>query len=299
MVTSPRTPPDVPWTTRRVLTWTQEELVRRKVDSPRLDAEVLLAAALGVSRLQLYLDMDKPLRPDELTAFRAMVRRRSAREPVSHILGRREFWGRPFVVTPDVLCPRPETEGIVEDALAHAKRRTGTPPCILDVGTGTGCLAVTLALELLGAVVTAVDISPAALEVARRNAQALGATVTFLLGDMAGPLAADASFDIVVSNPPYLTAAEWGEAPPEVRNHEPKVALVGADADGLGHHRALASSVWPRVGASGVLWAELGAGQGVAGVRLWESAVGGAGKVDLLKDLAGRDRVVRVTRLSA
>jgi release factor glutamine methyltransferase len=295
---SRRTPPQAPWTTRRVLAWTQEELERRKVDSPRLDAEVLLAEALGVTRLQLYLDMDKPLRPDELTTFKAMVRRRAAREPVSLILGRREFWGRPFTVTADVLCPRPETEGMVEDVLLHLKRRPGGTPAILDVGTGSGCLAVTLALELPGSAVTAVDISAPALETARRNAQALGAGVTFLLGDMAAPLPPGAVFDVVVSNPPYLTEGEWAEAPPEVRLHEPRVALVGADQDGLGHHRALAAGVWPRVGPGGVLWAELGAEQGVAAVRLWEVAVGASGRVALLKDLAGKDRVVRVARLS-
>lgn len=280
-----------PWTIRRVLAWTVEEFGRRKVDNPRLDADLLLAHALGVKRLHIYMDLDKPLRPEELTSFKALVRRRAAREPVSHILGRREFWGRPFQVTGDTLAPRPETEFIVQEVLGRWKGRPA--PSVVDVGTGTGCLAITLALELAGADVKGVDISPAALAVARGNGAALGAAVQWLESDMDAALAADARFDVVVSNPPYLTRAEWDAAPPEVRNHEPVLALVGADDDGLGHHRALARRFWPRVKPGGGLWAELGAGQGATALALWQAAAPGT-DVAVLRDLAGLDRVVRV-----
>ena len=281
---------------RRVLAWTREEFERRGVGSPRLDAEVLLGHALGLTRMQIYLDLERPLLPAELGDYRALVRRRAAREPVSHITGVREFWSRPFTVTADTLAPRPETELLVERALAwHAQLKRQTP-AVLDVGTGTGCLAVTLALEIESAKVTAVDISPEALAVARTNAAALAADVTLLCSNMLEALPADAQYDLMVCNPPYLTVGEWEAADPEVRVHEPKVALVGADDDGLGHHRLLAAQGWPRVAPGGVLLAELGAGQGPAAVRLWEAVTTENGRVSLLKDLAGLDRAVEVWR---
>ncbi|MEW5852012.1 MAG: peptide chain release factor N(5)-glutamine methyltransferase [Myxococcota bacterium] len=295
MTTPPEKPTakDAPWTVGRVMAWTREEFQKRKLDSPRLDAEILLGQALGLTRVQLYMDWEKPLKPEELTAFKNMVRRRAAREPVSLIIGEREFYGRPFKVTRDTLTPRPDTETLVEDVVRRHRGREGLR--ILDVGTGTGCIAITLALELPGSTVTAVDISAGALEVARENSARLGANVELLLSDMDGALAAAARFDVVVSNPPYLTEAEWKEAPPEVRDYEPRTALVGDDVDGLGHHRALAGKLWPRVLSGGGLWAELGWKQGPAAVTLWKD-LAGAADVTLLQDLEKRDRVVRVTR---
>lgn len=287
---------EVPWTIRRVLMWTVEEFTKRKVETPRLDADVLLAHALGVTRLQLYLDMDKPLKGDELTSFKAMVRRRASREPVSHILGRREFWGRTFTVTKDTLAPRPETELIIEDVLACCKTRTVPVGSVVDVGTGTGCLAITLALEIPAVVVTAVDLSEQALEVARANSVGLKATIHCIAGDMDAGLPQEARYDVVVSNPPYLTQPEWECAPPEVRDHEPAMALVGADADGLGHHRALLKRFWPRVQPGGGLWAEIGSTQGEAASALWQAGVEVGASVTVLKDLAGLDRVVRVLK---
>jgi release factor glutamine methyltransferase len=287
-------PTDTPWTVRRVLAWTREEFLRRGVDGARLDAEVLLAHALKCSRMQLYLEMDKPLLPDELGAFKAMVKRRAARVPVSQIVGSREFWNRRFSVSSNVLTPRPETEQLVEDVLAHAKTRPVSS--ILDVGTGSGCLAISLALELAGSRVTAVDVSPEALVVARANGTELGATVEWLQSDLLTALPAEARFDVVVSNPPYLTPAEWDVAMPEVKQHEPRLALVGDGDDGLGHHRRLAQQVLPRLIAGGGAWIELGWKQGPAALELWKAAASSDDTVDLLKDLEGRDRVIRVKR---
>ncbi len=283
---------DAGWTVRRVLAWTREEFTRRGVDNPRLDSEVLLAHALHVTRMQLYLDLDKPLLPAELATYKALVKRRAAREPVSHILGQREFWGRPFHVTKDTLAPRPDTETVVDDVLTWAKGRPA-PLRVLDVGTGTGCLAITLALELAGSVVTAVDLSPAALDVARVNTAALNAPVELLESDLLAALPSDARFDVVVSNPPYLTTPEWEAADPEVRQHEPLLALVGGDEDGLALHRRLAATLRDRVNPGGGIWAELGWKQGPAALALWQAAWPDA-TVTLLKDLEKRDRVVRV-----
>jgi release factor glutamine methyltransferase len=284
-----------PWTIRRVLDWTRDEFLRRKIESARLDAEVLLGKALGLSRMQLYLDMDRPLSTSELAVYRALVKRRTTHEPVSQIVGEREFWSRPFRVTADTLTPRPETELVVEHVLAmlRAFPQEGRLR-ILDVGTGTGCLAVTLALELPDADVTAVDVSGAALKVACENAARLGAAVRFLHSDMDAQLSPEEVFDVVVSNPPYLAEADWVQAQPEVRLHEPKVALLGGDDDGLGFHRQLAARVWPRTRR--MLLAELGWCQGPAALHLWREAVSSAAEATVLKDWERRDRVVVVKR---
>lgn len=280
------------WTVRRVLAWTREEFDRRGVDNPKLDAELLLAHALGSQRIQLYMEMDKPLLAAELVAFRALMKRRAQREPVSHILGRRDFWKHTFRVTPHTLAPRPESELLVELALAHP-RAASTPRRVLDVGTGTGCLAICLALEWKDALVHALEVDDDTLAVARANAVALNAPVEFHLGNLAGPWAPQGAYDVVVSNPPYLTPVEWESVDPEVKRHEPKGALVGWDDDGLGHHRALLQRVWPAVAAGGVMLVELGAGQGPAAMDIWSSS---GGTVTLHRDLAQRDRVVRVVR---
>lgn len=281
-----------------MLAWTREEFERRKLDSPRLDAEILLGHALSMTRMQIYLDLDRPLAPQELSTFKALMKRRTAREPVSQIVGNKEFYSRNFKVTRDVLTPRPETEHIVEDVVKFLKPGTIASPSIVDVGTGTGCLACILKLEVKSSVVTALDISEKAIAIARENARALDADITITLSDMDAGLPADARFHVVVSNPPYLTANELTQADPEVREFEPRVALVGDDADGLGHHRRLAKSFWPRVLDGGGLWAELGSTQGPAARKLWAEHVGPSGDVVILKDLAGHDRVVRVRRKS-
>jgi len=292
----PATPDSQPWTIRRVLAWTREEFVRRQLDSPRLDAELLLGHALNLTRMQLYLDLDRPLAAAELAGFKALVKRRAAREPVSQIVGTREFFSRPFKVTRDTLTPRPETEHIIEDVMERLKKAAPPSVAMVDVGTGTGCIAITLRLQWKDSVVTALDISKEALQVARGNAASLQADVTFLESDMDAALPADAQFHVVVSNPPYLTEGEFKAADPEVREWEPRMALVGDDADGLGHHRRLARLFWPRVLPGGGLWAELGAGQGAAAKALWTEVAGDAGDVVILKDLAGLDRIARVTR---
>ncbi len=215
------------WTPLKLLAWSQGWFAKKGVDAPRLTGELLLSHALRCDRVRLYLDFDKPLGEAELAAFRELVKRRADGEPTAYLLGRREFYGRPFLVTPDVLVPRPETELVVEAALA-ALPEGGRA---LDLCAGSGAVGVTLALERKGARVVATELSPAALAVARRNAEALGATVELLEGDLFSPLAADERFDVVVGNPPYVPAGELAGLAREVLR-EPAMALDGGP-DGL------------------------------------------------------------------
>ncbi|MBN1588026.1 MAG: peptide chain release factor N(5)-glutamine methyltransferase [Pirellulales bacterium] len=217
------------WTVGRLLAWTQDYLASRGADSPRLDAEVLLAEALGCQRIDLYTRFDDV--PDDAprSLFRELIQRRAKHVPVAYLVGRREFYSLSFRVTPEVLIPRPETELLVVAALDRAREYgDGGPVTICDVGTGSGAIAVCLAKHLPRARVTAVDLSAAALGVAQANAQRHGVAerIRFVESDLLDALPAELRFDLVVSNPPYVKESEWAELVPEVREHEPRAALV-------------------------------------------------------------------------
>lgn len=278
------------WTTRRVLAWTAQDFERRGIGSPRLDAELLIAHALGLTRVQVYLDLDRPLSPDELSAIRALVARRREREPVAYILGHRDFWRHRFEVGPDVLVPRPDTETLVERALARLPPEE--PRRVLDLCTGSGCVAISIALDRPLVTCAATDLSAAALSVARRNAAALGVTdrVSFHEGDLFAAVSGE-PFDVVVANPPYVPAADHVGLMPEVARYEPELALV-AGVDGLDVHRRIAAEVAMRLVSGGSLLVEIGAGQADAAASLY----GAVGDVTLHEDLARIPRVVEVTR---
>lgn len=208
--------------------------------SARLDAELLCAQALGLRRIDLYLQFDRPLDEIELTAIRELVRRRSKGEPVAYITGTREFYGRPFAVTREVLIPRPDTETLVQRAVEFLRARPGPVLRVADLGTGSGCIAITLAAEVPDLLVSATDVSAAALDIARRNATDLGVPVTFIESSWADLL--DGKFDLVVSNPPYVTTAELTKVDRDVSDFEPHGALLGGD-EGLDAYRALLVSV--------------------------------------------------------
>ena len=220
------------WTILELLRWTTQYFEGKGIASARLDAECLLADALGCERLRLYIDYEKPLVAEERQRFREQVRRRAQeRIPVAYLLGSKEFWSLPLEVSPDVLVPRPETETLVSAAvefLSDASREYR----VLDVGTGSGCVALAIASACPNVQLTATDISPAALEVAERNAEVLGLSerVHFVAGDLFDPLAGE-RFDVIVSNPPYIALPEAPTLPPEL-DHEPDLALFGGD-DGL------------------------------------------------------------------
>lgn len=215
-----------------MLGWTTEYLKRHGSDSPRLDAEVLLAEALGCQRIQLYTAFDTIPGEQPRTAFREMVRRRAEGTPVAYLVGRREFYSLSFRVTPDVLIPRPETEFLVVALLDLARQHPPNEPlAICDVGTGSGIIAVCAAKHLANARVAALDISAAALAVARANAEAHGVAhrIEFVESDLFAALPAERRFDFVVSNPPYVSQAELAGLAPAVKDHEPRASLVAGE----------------------------------------------------------------------
>jgi len=242
---------DEAWTPLRLIAWTQGFFAKGGVDAPRLTAEILLGHALSCDRVRLYLDFDKPLGAPELAAFRELVRRRAAGEPTAWLTGRREFLGHAFRVDPRVLVPRPETELVVEAAIGLL------PPkgALLDLCTGSGCIAISAALARPDARVVATEISPEALAVARENAAALGATVEVLEGDLYAPLPPNLRFDLIVSNPPYVPSGEIEGLSREVRR-EPRIALDGG-VDGLDVIRRIVSCAPSRLRPDGLLLIEM------------------------------------------
>lgn len=280
-----------PWTIGSILQWTTQYFRDKGVDNPRLDADVLLSFLLGKDRLYLYVHFDQPLLPDELAAFREMVRQRAARIPVAYIIGRKEFMGLSFQVSPAVLIPRPETEVLVEAALARMSPAAGGR--VLDVGTGSGAILVGVLSRLPQWQGVGCDISPAALEVAAANAKRLlpAGQAHFLQADLF-PTEPDL-FDAILSNPPYITEDEMKRLPPEVLK-EPELALCGGP-DGLDFYRRLLAEGHNRLKPDGFLALEAGAGQIAHIIRLAEQH--GWRQEQTLADYAGIDRVL-VLRLS-
>lgn len=277
------------WTVLELLQWTEQHFAERGIDTARLDAEVLLAHALGIPRLQLYVDFEKPIAEAERAGFRELVVRRGRdRVPVSQLLGAREFWSIELLVTSDVLSPRPETETLVEAALARCPEKEA-PYRVLDVGTGSGAIALALATERPAAHVTATDISPEALQIARTNADKLllSDRLRFLEGDLFEACAGE-QFDLVVSNPPYVAERERGSLPPELA-HEPEVALFGGE-DGFAVVSRLVGEVSRALAPGGVFAVEVGHEQTDRTAR--ECSEAGLVEVETLRDLARRPRVV-------
>jgi release factor glutamine methyltransferase len=261
-----------------------------------LDAELLALDALGWDRITFIARAIEAPPPGFGAAFEALVARREQREPVAYIRGRQEFWGRDFHVGPGVLIPRPETEGLVEHALAWVAERSAHGEAsglrIADIGTGSGCLAVTFALEVPGAHVTATDTSQAALATARGNAARLGAAVAFVEGAFLASLAGP--FDLIVSNPPYVAERDRPSLQPEVATYEPGSALF-AGPDGLDVLRALIPIAAPALDPRGRLMVELGAGQAEA-VSHVVAAVPGLALTAIRRDLQGIARIAIIDR---
>ena len=245
-----------------------EFLAKKGVESPRLNAELLLAHVLRIPRMRLYLDFERLLAEPDVDALREMVVRRSRREPLQHILGQTSFCGLEFKVTRDVLVPRPETELLAERAWDFLGGCTGKPG-LFDYGTGSGCLAVTLAVRATSARVTAVDISAAALEIARENARTHGVAerIEFLEGDGLNRLMP--GLMLIVGNPPYIPTAEITGLAPEVKDFDPHLALDGGN-DGLDHYRRLAVRARDCLLPGGKIMLEFGDGQGSSIQRIFQ-----------------------------
>jgi release factor glutamine methyltransferase len=283
------------WTIRKVLTWTTQHFEKRQVDSPRLTAEVLLAYVLKADRVRLYVDLERPLSKEELASFRALIERRMGGEPTQYLTGVKEFYNRPFKVDARVLIPRPETELLVEAAL-HALPKDA-PSQALDVCTGSGCIAISLAAERPQATVLATDLSADACALARENAEKLGVgdRVSILQGDLFAPVPADARFALIVSNPPYISSGEIPSLSAEVRR-EPHLALDGG-ADGLVVLRRVIEGARRLLQAGGLLAMEMAETQGSAVKELLQAA--GFVDVRVEKDLERRDRLAFGTQPAA
>ena len=259
-------------------------------DTPTLDARLLLQAAAGLTREDLILGPDRSLTPEQLARFESFIARREAHEPVSRILGEREFYGRVFRVTPDTLDPRPDTETIIDAALPLIPQGGR----LLDLGTGTGAIAVTLLAERPDASGVATDLSPAALAVARGNAESLGVAGRLALpeGSWFGPVTG--RFDIILSNPPYIPEADIAGLSPDVRNFDPSLALSGGP-DGLDPYRLIASGAAAHLAGGGHVLVEIGAGQ----AEDIEAIFAGAGfrPTGRHRDLGGHARCLVFNRL--
>jgi release factor glutamine methyltransferase len=272
------------WTPLKLLTWTQGYLARAGVDAPRLTAELLLAHALGCDRVRLYLDFDKPLAEPELARYRALVKRRAEGEPTAYLTGVKEFWGRAFRCDARALIPRPETELVVEAALAALPDGGAA----LDLCTGSGCIGLTLALERPGARVLVADLSPSALALARENAERLGAKVELLEGDLFAPVPEGLRFDVVTANPPYVPAPEVPGLAREL-HREPALALDGGEG-GLAVARRLVAEAPARLRPGGTLVVEMHESHAQALPALCLAA--GFASAEARRDLAGLPRYV-------
>ncbi len=282
------------WTVKRVLDWTTDHLKKHGCETARLDAEILLAFSRDCQRIQLYTEYDAPLTADERARMRDLVKRRAGHEPVAYLVGFREFFGLDFEVEPGILIPRPDTETLIVATLELARGMAS--PRILDLCTGSGCIAAALAENCRSAAVTAVEIDDRAVAVAARNLQKHDLTdrVTLLHGDLFEPVSPGDSFDLIVSNPPYVTTAEMDTLPPDVRLHEPRRALDGG-TDGLDIVRRIISDGQHRLKSGGAMLLEISSEQAATVVGLFAQA-GEFEPAIVAKDLAGHSRVVRARK---
>jgi release factor glutamine methyltransferase len=287
---------DAPWTIRRLLEWTSSFFSRKGVDSPRLAAELLLAHVLKLPRIKLYTNYEKVVEEHDLAAYRELVRRAAEHEPIAYLTGRAHFFNLEFEVTPDVLIPRPDTETLVENVIQLIRHQSGMDsPRILDLCTGSGCIAAAVAHHVKGASVVATEINPAAAALARRNVERLGLSERVIVeeGDLFGPLERMVErlpFQLILGNPPYVPTGQIPGLDKNVRDFEPVVALDGG-LDGLAIHRRILEEAPGHLSAGAYIFLEIAFDQGELAMQL-------AGQhpqfveTKILKDHAGNDRVL-------
>lgn len=273
------------WTVLNILAWTKNYLAGKGVENARLESEWLLSAALGLDRVGLYVNFDKPLTETELAVYRGMIARRARREPLQYILGSQEFMELDFEVSPAALVPRCDTETL----LAEAVKRSKDAIKILDIGVGSGCIAVALAVKLPASQVYGVEQSADALTLAKRNAAKHGVNVTLVQGSLFEPFNG-VRFDMIVSNPPYIPTGEFDSLQPEVRDFEPREALDGG-ADGLDFYRSIIPDATDHLNPGGWLLFEVGIGQAKRVLELF-TQTGRFEELFTAKDPAGIERVV-------
>jgi release factor glutamine methyltransferase len=295
-MSTPTPAADQAWTIGSLLNWTAGFLAQKGCESPRVDAEVLLAFALGCKRIDLYgLRHAEPAGDDVRKRYKELIRRRVEGCPVAYLVGRKEFFSLEFEVGPAVLIPRPDSEVVVLECLALAKPQAA--PRVLDIGTGSGNLAVAIAKHHSAARLTAIDISPDAQALAARNAQRHGVAerITFLLGDLFAPLPSGQPFDFIVSNPPYIAEPDLPGLPPGVRDYEPRVALAGGP-DGFAVFDRLVAGAPDFLKPGAWLIIEIGSPQ-EEHARAKITSHGGYDLAPTVRDYSGHPRVVRARRV--
>ena len=281
------------------LNWGIHYLRDHQIQNPRLQAELLLACSMNLKREGLYLCFHQPMGKEEEEKFKSLILRRASREPLQYLLGYQEFWSIPFKVDSRVLIPRPETEHLVEEGISIlSKNPSERSPVVLELGTGCGAIAISLARELKNLTLIATDLSKEAIEVAKENAKdsGVGDRILFLVGDLFEPFSPfKRPFDLIVSNPPYIKNSEIDRLAREIKDYEPLMALKGGE-DGLNFYRQIISQAPHYLKEGGWLLLEMGEGQGERVSELIEST-GEFKSPILLKDLAGIERVIKAQRL--
>lgn len=280
------------WTIKSILSWADTYFSQRSIDSPRLTAEILLAQALGLRRLDLYLQHDRPLEKQELSDFKALIRRRTAREPVAYITGRKGFYKEQFKVAPGVLIPRPDTETLVEtavDILSEIKQ-CGRQARVMELGVGSGAVIISIANACPGHIYLGSELSSVALDIACANSKAFARTpVSLFRGNWLAAVAPQPLFDLILSNPPYIPSADIEFLEPEVRDREPRIALDGG-GDGLDAVRMILAQAGDRLLPSGRLILEIGFDQKPL-VKTVAEGFSWVAELDFIKDLAGHHRL--------
>lgn len=281
------------WTVFKLIAWTEAYFNRHQIDSPRLTAEILLGFCLGVRRLDLYLQHDRPLEKQELARFKTLIQRRKNHEPVAYITGEKGFFESSFQVGPGVLIPRPDTETLVTTTLAVLEENPRKPQKILELGVGSGAIVISLAKSHPEHLFFAGDISRVALDSARKNAvreKEIG-TIHFFNGSWFAPLAPGPFFDVIVSNPPYIPSKDISGLAPEIRDHEPITALDGGD-DGLSCIREIVTQAGDYLVPGGQLLLEMGYDQ-KADVTALAKTCPQFDHIHIIQDLAGQNRVAQ------
>jgi len=284
------------WDIARLISWITSYFKEKKLDNPRLAAELILCDILGKDRVYLYTNFDQPLSEEELAELRKNVKRRASYEPVAYIIGERSFFEFDFKVNKDVLIPRPDTEILLESALKYLREKSS--PFVLDLGTGSGILAVSIAASISDSKVIASDISYPSLKIARQNAFLFASdrNISFLLSSWFDSIKQSCKFDLIVSNPPYIKSCAIKELQPEVRMYEPMHALDGGD-DGLDAYKSILSSVAFYLKDDGLLMMEIGFDQAGDLEKLCSES-NSLELLEILKDYGGRDRVVIIRKNS-
>ncbi len=282
------------WTIQKLLNWVTEHFTEKGIDSPRLSAELLLSGVLGMKRIELYTQFDKPVAKQQLNRLRDLVKRSGQNEPIAYLVGKTEFYSLELYITPDCMIPRPETEFLVERAIEFLRTRTGKQ-FVCDLCTGSGCIAVAIAKNFSNADIIATDISDAALSVAARNIEKhrLKERIRLLCGDLFEPIIPQLEkgrFDLIVCNPPYVSAAEFEKLDKNVKDYEPKLALY-AGQDGLDIYRRIIERVEQFLKPDAVLMLEIGYSQGQAVKQLLEQ-VRIFAEITIEKDIHDNDRIV-------